>query len=60
MREHTDAELAHWRPRLAAMATPDGCADGAHDATHLERVWRNAQELLAHHRDADALVVLAA
>ncbi|RZL99948.1 MAG: hydrolase, partial [Variovorax sp.] len=55
-------DLATWRPRLAAMAAAgDGDAhDGAHDGAHLERVWRNAQALLAQHPDADALVVMAA
>jgi len=55
-------ELASWRARLAALALEcaGGDLDGAHDANHLERVWRNAQALLADHRDADALAVLAA
>jgi uncharacterized protein len=59
-------ELEAWRVRLAALARE--CAgqdtDGAHDANHLERVWRNAQALLiaqsADPPQADALVVLAA
>jgi uncharacterized protein len=37
-----------------------GDPDGAHDGNHLDRVWRNAQALLADHPEADALVVLAA
>ncbi|MBD8532336.1 MULTISPECIES: HD domain-containing protein [unclassified Massilia] len=54
-------ELASWRVRLAALAAAAGNdSDGAHDASHLERVWRSAQALLAHHPEADALVVLAA
>jgi uncharacterized protein len=53
-------ELATWRPRLAALAAGAAGTDGAHDANHLERVWRNAQELLASHPEADALVVMAA
>ena len=59
---HLSPELASWRPRLAALAA-DAAGndnDGAHDASHLERVWRSAQALLAHHPEADALVVLAA
>jgi uncharacterized protein len=63
-----DNELAAWRVRLAALAAAvadagsgnDGGIDGAHDANHLDRVWRNAQSLLADHPEADALVVLAA
>lgn len=51
-------ELAAWKPRLAALAGTG--ADGAHDANHLERVWRNAHELLASHPQADALTVMAA
>jgi uncharacterized protein len=56
-------ELDTWRPRLAALAAAavaDQGPDGAHDLNHFERVWRNAQALLAQYREADALVVLAA
>jgi len=53
-------DLATWRPRLAAMAAGSSGGDGAHDGAHLERVWRNAQALLAQHPEADALVVMAA
>lgn len=53
-------DLASWRPRLAAMAAGASGGDGAHDSAHLERVWRNAQALLAQHPEADALVVMAA
>jgi uncharacterized protein len=56
-------ELDGWRPRLAqlaAQAVADQGPDGAHDLNHVERVWRNAQALLAHHGEADPLVVLAA
>jgi len=56
-------ELESWRPRLAqlaAQAVADQGPDGAHDLNHFERVWRNAQALLAQHHQADALVVLAA
>lgn len=60
--KQTKTDLATWRARLAAMAAgaQDGPQDGAHDGAHLERVWRNAQALLAQHREADALVVMAA
>jgi len=50
----------NWRARLAALAAAGGDTDGAHDLNHLERVWRSAQALLAHHPEADALVVMAA
>jgi len=57
-------ELSTWRERLAALAAAvaaaNGDTDGAHDASHLDRVWRNARTLLAEYRQADALVVLAA
>ncbi|KGF81960.1 hydrolase [Massilia sp. JS1662] len=56
-------ELEIWRPRLArlaAQAVADQGPDGAHDLNHFERVWRNAQALLAHSPQADPLVVLAA
>lgn len=55
-----DAMLASWQPRLAALAAGAAGNDGAHDASHLERVWRNAQALLASHPEADPLVVMAA
>ncbi|MBQ5947086.1 HD domain-containing protein [Massilia sp. ST3] len=54
------ADLPGWRTKLAALAAGHLGADGAHDANHLDRVWRNAQALLPHHPEADALVVLAA
>jgi uncharacterized protein len=56
-------ELDVWRPRLAELAAAAMAGqgpDGAHDLNHVERVWRNAQALLAHYPQADALVVLAA
>jgi uncharacterized protein len=56
-------ELDVWRPRLAELAAAAMAGqgpDGAHDLNHFERVWRNAQSLLAHYPQADALVVLAA
>jgi uncharacterized protein len=59
----TDTQLAAWRTRLAELAHAAAAADGndgAHDAAHLERVWRNAQALLAHTPGADTLTVLAA
>jgi uncharacterized protein len=60
--QQNSPELDAWRTRLANLARE--CAgtdaDGAHDANHLDRVWRNAKSLLADYPDADALVVLAA
>jgi len=60
-------ELTTWRERLAALAAHAAAAetesqgsDGAHDASHLDRVWRNARAIMAGHPEADALVVLAA
>ena len=55
-------ELNTWRERLAALAAHAVAADndGAHDASHLDRVWRNARAIMAGHPEADALVVLAA
>jgi uncharacterized protein len=53
-------ELSAWRTRLRGLAASHAGDDGAHDASHLERVWRSAQNLLAHHPEADALVVMAA
>jgi len=58
------SDIQAWRSKLARLAASgldnDGAHDGAHDSAHLERVWRNAQTLLAQHREADPLVVLAA
>ncbi len=51
-------ELNNWQPRLIALV--GASLDGAHDITHLHRVWGNAQPLLREYRHADALVVLAA
>ena len=55
-------ELDAWRAQFAALALESaaGDADGAHDASHLDRVWRNAQSLLNDYPEADVLVVLAA
>ena len=53
-------ELDRWRAPLAELAAGAAGNDGAHDASHLARVWRNAQALLAHHPEADTLVVMAA
>ncbi len=53
-------EIAHWQPRLTALAAAAAGNDGAHDINHLHRVWRNAGALLADYPEADALVVLAA
>lgn len=50
----------HWQARLIALAVSLTGADGAHDANHLHRVWRNAAILLDDYPEADALVVLAA
>ncbi|MET0319116.1 MAG: HD domain-containing protein [Duganella sp.] len=57
-----DSLLDLWRPRLIAIATASHSADGdgAHDISHLHRVWRNAAVLLDDHPEADALVVMAA
>ena len=58
----TDAshDPAHWQPRLAALAAASAGNDGAHDASHLARVWRTAQALLVSHPEANPLVVMAA
>lgn len=52
--------LAAWRPHFVTLAASSAGNDGAHDASHLERVWRSAATLLARHPEADALVVMAA
>ncbi|QBE66909.1 HD domain-containing protein [Pseudoduganella lutea] len=56
----TTSSLASWHPRLVALATALPETDGAHDTSHLHRVWRNATGLLRDHPEADALVVMAA
>lgn len=53
-------ELSTWRPVITAIALAAADGDGAHDISHLHRVWRNAQALLATYPQADALVVMAA
>lgn len=60
--QSTSPELAAWRDRFIRLAADQasGDTDGAHDANHLDRVWRNARALLADYPDADVLVVLAA
>ncbi len=52
--------LADWRPRLIAIATAGEQDDGAHDLSHLERVWSAALILSADHPEADMQVVQAA
>jgi len=58
-------ELNTWRDRLRALAASAADDDGAHDASHLDRVWRNAQAIMAGESgasgmQADTLAVLAA
>jgi uncharacterized protein len=53
-------QLALWQIRLVALATAEAGSDGAHDITHLNRVWTNSMTLLSSHPEADGLVVLAA
>jgi len=55
-----DNSLSSWQPRLVALASAAAGDDGAHDTSHLHRVWRNATLLLEQHPAADRLVVLAA
>lgn len=52
--------LPQWQPRLLALATAGLGDDSAHDINHLQRVWRNAAELLREYAQADALTVMAA
>jgi len=60
--QQNSPELQEWRARFAALALEcaAGDLDGAHDASHLDRVWRTAQTLLGDYPEADVLVVLAA
>jgi uncharacterized protein len=58
-------EIDTWRDRLRALAAQLADDDGAHDASHLDRVWRNAQAIMAGQQaddgaQADVLAVLAA
>ena len=55
-------ELNAWHTRLMALAARAAAldGDGAHDANHIERVWRNARAIMIDHPEADRLVVLAA
>lgn len=49
-----------WQHKLIALLEqqpPDD--DGAHDLSHLHRVWAVARQLLAHYPEADPLVVMA-
>ncbi|MES2126278.1 MAG: HD domain-containing protein [Pseudomonadota bacterium] len=52
--------LEKWQGECIALASAGSDGDGAHDLSHLHRVWHNAQVLLAAHEDADPLVVMAA
>lgn len=52
--------LRAWQPRLVALASADSDGDGAHDLSHLNRVWRVARTLLEDYPEADALIVQAA
>lgn len=52
--------LDYWKPRLIALATKDSHEDGAHDVSHLNRVWATAQQLLVDYPQADSMVVQAA
>lgn len=56
----TALALQQWQLRLQQLATQAMEQDAAHDSVHLHRVWSNAQQLLQHYPQADALVVLAA
>lgn len=53
-------DLQHWQARCQQLAVQEMDQDAAHDTSHLQRVWGNAQQLLQHYPQADALVVLAA
>ncbi len=53
-------ELAALRPQLIQIARDADTGDGAHDLSHLERVWKAANGMLAHHPEADPAIVMAA
>ena len=50
-------DLAALRLQLIQIATAADTGDGAHDLSHLERVWKAASGMLAHHPEADAMIV---
>jgi uncharacterized protein len=52
--------ISYWRPRLVELVVTHAQADGAHDLSHLNRVWANAQGLLRSTAGANSLVVMAA
>ncbi|MGS1109333.1 HD domain-containing protein [Achromobacter anxifer] len=58
MNMHVD--LAALRPQLIQIARRADTGDGAHDLSHLERVWKAASSMLAQHPEADAVTVMAA
>ncbi|WP_050464763.1 HD domain-containing protein [Herbaspirillum autotrophicum] len=51
---------ATWQTHLITLASAAAGNDGAHDLSHLHRVWRTAQTLLTSYPQADPLVVQAA
>jgi uncharacterized protein len=59
MNSSMNPELNTWQLKLVALAGAAAGSDGAHDISHLHRVWRNAQALLESYPQADRLVVMA-
>lgn len=57
-----EPDIDAWRQRLSSLAArvAEADNDGAHDASHLDRVWRNAGAIMIEHAEADTLTVLAA
>lgn len=53
-------DMTTWQPRLIKIAMNAQTDDGAHDLSHLERVWRSGRSMLPSHPETDALVVMAA
>ncbi|WP_184707480.1 HD domain-containing protein [Comamonas odontotermitis] len=53
-------DLQRWQALCQQLAAQETGQDAAHDTSHLQRVWGNAQLLLQHYPQADALVVLTA
>lgn len=52
--------LHDWQAQLSALAGKLADNDGAHDISHLHRVWHTARSLLQDYPQADALIVQAA